>query len=309
MPSFCCVATDLSVMIVLMNICYIYLVLVMTGLCFGSFAGATVWRLRFRQLNANKLDNEPYDKKEYNRLNKISKTDILHDRSKCLDCSYTLQWYDMLPLLSWLFLGGKCRKCRKPIGWLEPLIELGVMSFFVISFAFWPHPLETGVEIARFIIWLVAGVGLSISFTYDKKWGFLPDVVAFPTIFLGAINSILVVLASGDKVGAIISTLGAVLILSGLYLAIYLVSQGKWIGYGDIKLGLSLALLLADWKLAFVALFTANLVGSLVVLPGMITNKLKFGSHVPFGPLLIVGFVIAGIGGGYLVEMYSSMLF
>jgi len=77
-----------------------------------------------------------------------------------------------------------------------------------------------------------------------------------------------------------------------------------WIGFGDIKLGLGLALLLADWRLAFIALFAANLIGCLIVLPAMAMKKLKRNSHVPFGPLLIAGFVIAGLAGNYLMSLY-----
>lgn len=287
----------------------IFLILGLVGLCFGSFAGATVWRLRFRQLKQEKHDGAPYDKSEYKKLKILSKTDITHDRSKCLSCSYTLKWYDLLPLISWIALKGRCRKCHKPIGLLEPLAELGVMSFFVISFAFWPHQLESGTEIARFVLWLVAGVGLSISFIYDKKWGYLPDIVAFPTIFVGVLNSALVILMSVDKVTAAVSIFGAVLILSGLYLALYLISNGKLVGGGDFKLGLSLALLLADWKLAFIALFVGNLIGCLVVLPGLIKKELDPKAHVPLGPLLILGFFIAGIAGGHLLDLYSALLF
>lgn len=296
-------------MILLMSIVIIYIALVITGLSFGSFAGATVWRLRFRQIKSEKLRNEPYSKEEYKKLEKLSKTDILHDRSKCLDCSYTLEWYDLIPLISWLMLRGKCRKCHKPIGLLEPLIEVGVMMLFVISFTFWPYELKTNMEIIRFIIWLIAGVGLSISFVYDKKWGYLPDVVAFPTIFIGALNSVLIVIMSTDKLAAVLSIFGAVLILSGLYLVLNLISNGRLVGYGDFKLGLSLALLLASWQLAFVALFVGNLIGSLVVLPSLSTKKINIKSSVPLGPLLILGFWIAGIAGNFLINYYSTLLF
>jgi len=100
---------------------------------------------------------------------------------------------------------------------------------------------------------------------------------------------------------------GAAVILSGLYLVLYLISRGKWIGFGDVKLGLGLALLLADWRLAFVALFAANLIGCLIVIPAMISGRLKRDSHVPFGPLLILGFVIAQFAGIYLIETYLGV--
>ncbi|MBC7943579.1 prepilin peptidase [Candidatus Saccharibacteria bacterium] len=291
-----------------MEISVIYLALVLVGLCFGSFAGATVWRLRARQLIEDKEGQEEYDKDEYKRLKKLTTSNAVRDRSKCLHCSYVLRWYDLIPLVSWVSLKGKCRKCRKPIGRFEPLIELGVALFFVLSYAFWPYQLESTLEIARFIIWLTAGVGLAILFAYDSKWFLLPDKASFAVIGLGVANVIVVVLQSADIMSTLLSVAGAILILSGIYLALYFYSRGQWIGFGDIKLGLGLALLLSDWSLAFVALFAANLIGCLLVIPALISGKLRRDSHVPFGPLLILGFVVAQLAGAYLIEAYLGTM-
>jgi len=287
----------------------IYFALALFGLCLGSFAGASMWRLRAQQLRQDKNDGDDSGHDEYKKLKKISKKSLMKDRSQCLNCAYELKWYDLVPIFSWVMLGGKCRKCRKEIGYFEPLVELGVAAFFVLSYAFWPYNLYSGLDIVHFVIWLVSGVGLAILFAYDAKWFLLPDKVSFGIIFAGIINSILVVLVSPDKQGALLSIIGATLILSGMYWVIYIISQGKWIGFGDIKLGLGLALLLADWKLAFIALFAANLIGCLLVLPAMIVGKITRQSHVPFGPLLILGFVIAGLAGQHLLDIYISVLF
>lgn len=281
----------------------IFLTLVLFGLCLGSFAAASVWRLRARQLIDDKKNGEKVDKTEYERLKKISKKSFLNDHSRCLDCSYILKWYDLVPLISWLSLGGKCRRCHKPIGYLEPMSEIGLALFFVLSYAFWPYPLESGIEIARLLIWLISGVGLEILFIYDKKWFLLPSIVNYSVILLGLCNAVLVLIESQDKTGTLISIIGAVIILSGLYWFLGIISKGRWIGQGDVWLGLGLALLLADWKLAFIALFSANLVGCLIVFPALISRKLNLKSHVPFGPLLIIGFVIAGLAGNYFINL------
>lgn len=291
-------------MIVSVEQSIIYISLVLLGLCLGSFAGASVWRSRTRQLIQDKANGEKINQDEYKRLIKLTKTSLLNDHSKCLNCSYSLKWYDLIPLLSWLSLGGKCRKCKKPIGYMEPLIEIGVAAFFVLSYAFWPYPLQNGLEIIYLILWLTAGVPLAILFVYDMKWSLLVPNVNYILIAIGACSSVLVILNSPNKLETIYSVVGSVLILSGLYYAIYLFSRGKWVGNGDPVLGLGLALLLADWRLAFIALFAANLIGCLVVIPGLVTKKLTNKSHVPFGPLLIAGFVVAGLAGNYLVSLY-----
>lgn len=285
-----------------------YIALILVGLALGSFAGATIWRLRARQLVEDKANNEEYDKAEYKRLKKLTTATIVRDRSQCLNCSYVLKWYDLIPIFSWLSLGGKCRNCRKPIGYMEPMIELGVTLFFVVSYMFWPFPLDTFVDISRLIVWLVAGVSLTILFVYDFKWFLLPNKVTLALIVIGLVSSVLTAIQSSNISGVIASIAGSVVILSGLYYILYKFSKGKWIGLGDIKLGLGLALLLADFRLAFVALFAANLIGTLIVIPPMLAGKLKRSSHIPFGPLLITGTIIAQLVGLYLVDWYTAGL-
>lgn len=286
----------------------IYLGLVLTGLCMGSFAGASVWRLRARQLLYDKSDGEDYDAAEYKKLKKLNKSTIFNDHSRCLNCSYYLKWYDLIPLVSWLSLKGKCRKCRKSIGLMEPTVELSTMLFFVCSYVFWPYQLSSPLSVISFVIWLMAGVCLAILFVYDLKWYLLPNSVNFTVIGLGVVYSLLMLLNSFDKLSTIYSILGSVFVLSGIYLILYLISKGKWIGFGDIKLGLGLGLLLADWKLALVALMAANLIGCIITVPLMVLGKLKRDSRVPFGPMLIAGFAFSGLYGVFIVNFYYFFL-
>ena len=292
-----------------MDQAFIYFSLILLGLCFGSFAAASVWRLRARQLIQDKLNGDDVNHKEYVRLQKLAKTSLLNDHSRCLDCSYRLRWFDLIPIFSWLQLGGKCRKCRKPIGYMEPLTEIGLTLFFVCSYAFWPYPINNNLEFVRLLLWLTAGIGLTVLFIYDKKWFLLPSSVNYTVIGLGLLTSILVLIQSQNKVGTLFSIIGAILILSGLYWFLGVISNGRWIGQGDVWLGLGLALLLADWKLAFMALFLANFIGCLVVIPSMITKKLNLKSRVPFGPLMIAGFVVAGLAGNYLINLIFYNLY
>lgn len=286
----------------------IYLALILIGACLGSFAGATVWRLRARQLVVDKKHHETVSGKEFNKLEKLAHTKFSKDRSRCLHCDYTLKWYDLIPVVSWLTLRGKCRNCHKPIGYFELLIELGMIAFFVLSFAFWPFVLDSGLEIPRFIIWLAAGVVLAMLFSYDSKWYLLPDKLTAVVAGLGIVTTAIAAVQSGHPIDTILSALGAVGVLSGLYLVLYAVSKGKWVGFGDIKLGFGLALLLIDWQLALIALFLANLIGCIFVIPGLLSGKLKRTSHVPFGPLLIVGTILAQFIGPAILSFYIGTL-
>lgn len=299
---------SLSVMIMLMEQIWIYVGLVLFGLCLGSFAGASVWRLRARQLEEDKAEGEKVDAKEYKQLKQLHSINKLKDRSRCLHCGHELAWYDLLPLVSWLSLRGKCRYCRTPIGRFEPLIELGVAAFFVLSYVLWSHDLSTTLAVAQFILWLAAGVGLAILFAYDLKWFLLPNRVMFSVIGISAVSAVVALLQAQDIFASLVSILIGIFILSGLYLLIYIISKGQWIGFGDIKLGLALALLLADWRLALLALFAANLIGCLIVIPGMLAGKITRTTRIPFGPLLILGMVVAAFAGDYIIGMYFSSL-
>jgi prepilin signal peptidase PulO-like enzyme (type II secretory pathway) len=286
----------------------VYSALVLLGLCFGSFAGATVWRLRARQLAIDKQQHETYDKKEYARLKKLTSHSALSDRSQCLHCNYQLRWYDLIPVVSWLTLKGKCRNCRKPIGSFELLIELGMAAFFVLSYVLWPLALGTPLEVAHFILWLVAGVIMGVLFAYDAKWFLLPDKYTWALAVVG-LAMLAVRIAQGTSfLEVAIQAIGAVGVLSGLYAVLFVVSKGRWIGFGDVKLGIGLGLLLGNWQLALLALFLANLIGCLIVIPLMLVGKLKRNAHVPFGPMLIAGTVSAWFLGLQAVIFYLTHL-
>lgn len=286
-----------------------YIALGLLGVSIGSFCGATIWRLRARQLQEDKRAGEKVDSREYDMLKRLIKPPLHKDRSMCLHCHHTLQWYDLLPLVSWLLLGGKCRYCHKTIGMMEPLIEFGTALVFIASYAFWPVALGAPVYIAIFVLWLIAVSGLIILFVYDAKWYLLPNKVVFPVMAIAALSAILHVVIAADPIATALSLLGSACILSGIYLLLFIVSSGAWIGFGDIKLGLVLALLVVDWRLAFLTLFVANLIGCILVIPGLIQKKLSQGSRVPFGPMLIAACVIVMLFGYKVVDWYFGSMF
>lgn len=281
-----------------------YIVVAALGLVFGSFAGASVWRLRARQLVEDKKVGEEYYKKEYKRLVGLTKRSLASDRSRCLECGHELRWYDLIPLVSWLSTRGKCRYCHKPIGFFEPSVELTTSLLFVAAYH---QMVMTGGNVGMLLLLLAVIVGLVILFFYDLQWLLLPNTVMWSVIGLAAIWWGLTAAAMPDFVSFTISTAGALMILSGLYFLLWFFSKGRWVGFGDVKLGLALGLLLGDWKLALLTLFLANLIGTLIVLPGLISKKLTRRSQVPFGPLLITGFFIAFFFGDYIIEWYLGL--
>jgi prepilin signal peptidase PulO-like enzyme (type II secretory pathway) len=284
-----------------------YVVMTALGLVLGSFGGAQVWRLRAWQLIEDKASGEEYSKRELKNLVPLTKRSLKNDRSQCLHCHHDLAWYDLLPVLSWLSTGGKCRYCKKAIGVFEPLIEVGMAALFVAFYHYWTLTYDLSTTWPLFIVWIAILVMMMILLAYDAKWFLLPDRVMFPLIVLSVFVATWHITAAPDPLSILYSTIGAILILGGLYLMLWFISRGAWVGFGDVKLGLALGLLLGDWMLALLTLFLANFLGLLMVLPGLIGGKMTRKTHVPFGPMLIVGFFVALFYGYGLVEGYLQL--
>jgi leader peptidase (prepilin peptidase) / N-methyltransferase len=287
---------------------FIYLTLTLFGLTAGSFAGATIWRLRAHQLVNDKKSGEEVDKIEYKKLQPLIKS-IKKDRSQCLSCHHSLAWYDLLPLVSWLSTKGKCRYCKKDIGSFEPVIELSMAALFCISYFLWPYDLSSTLSIVQLVVWLVSIVTVVILFVYDLRWMILPLPLTITYGILGIVFAGLQVAITKDTSTLnLLSIVWSVLLLGGLYFVLYKISSGRWVGGGDYKLGIGLGLFLGSWLNAFVALFLANLIGCLIVIPAMLAKKLSKNSSVPLGPLLILGSLITFFFASHLTKLLGISL-
>lgn len=282
--------------------------LALMGALLGSFAVAQVWRLRAAQLVQDEKDGEPVNKAELRNLRRLLRP-AHTDRSECLSCHHQLAWYDLVPIVSWLSLGGKCRYCRAPIGYTEVVAEVGLAAVFALSYIAWPYPLVTPGQVAAFVVWLVACVAMTILFVYDAKWSLLPFGLNMLLIALGVAYAVLQYAVGGVPFD-LVSLAGAITLLGGIYL---LFSVFGWVGMGDGILGIGLALFVGSWQLAFLALFVANLLGCLMIIPLYLNKKLHRKLKIPFGPFLIAGAVIAVLAGNWLIAtlftITNSVLF
>lgn len=269
--------------------------LTVLGALLGSFAQAQVWRLRARQLVIDKRDGESIDEGELRQLKGLLQP-VHSDRSQCLSCHHRLAWYDLLPVVSWLSLGGKCRYCRASIGAYEVTAEIGLAIVFAVSYMAWPYALTGIPQLVPFVLWLVACVLLTILLAYDAKWSLLPFAINIGLIVVGLAYVTALVL-SGVAIDWL-SLAGGVALLGGLYLLFSLLG---WVGMGDGILGIGLALFLGNWQLAFLTLFLANLLGCFMLIPLYFSGRLHRQARIPFGPFLIVGAVISLLAGNWLI--------
>jgi len=285
----------------------IAILLAIVGSIFGSFAGAQVWRLRSRQLVEDAHDGLEVDAAELGRLEALSADTVRSDYSRCLNCGHRLGWLDLVPIFSWLSTRGRCRYCRTRIGIFEPLMEIGTAIAFVLSFVLWPWPLVGAGDWILLGVWLASLVVLAIMAGYDARWKLLPDIANYVYLILGIVFIAVRFFVNHDV--NLVSALGAVAILAGVYATLYVVSRGNWIGLGDVKLGVGLALFLGEWRLAFLALFLANLIGCIIVLPGLLRKQLGGGSQIAFGPLLMAGMMISFVAGTAIIAWFMELRF
>lgn len=263
----------------LLILTYLFIV----GAVFGSFVGAMAWRYR-------------------------QAMPLATDRSECEHCHHKLAAKDLLPVISWVWLRGTCRYCAHPIGYGTIGLEIAVGGAFALSYLFWPMSQSYDLFWFHIGVWLLAVVALAFLFIYDARHFILPDVVIFPLMGLGALLWLFqALLAHWSVPQAMLEAALSLIPVAGVYLLLYKVSSGTWVGFGDVKLGVFIGLALG-WQGAMLVLFLSNLLGTLYIVPGLLVGKLTRRDHVPFGPFLIVATFVVYLWGSQFVTWYVSRL-
>jgi leader peptidase (prepilin peptidase) / N-methyltransferase len=273
----------------------IILELIILGLAFGSFVNALVWRLHQQSMPKKK------------RAASDNELSITTGRSMCPHCKHSLAWYDLLPVISWFSLRGRCRYCQKHISWQYPLVELATALLFVASYVWWPQTFD-GSGVWSLAVWLVCLVGLIALTVYDIKWMLLPNRIVFPLTIVAAVGLIGDVMLFGSGISGLLRAVAAVAIAGGIFYILFQVSDGKWIGGGDVKLGFVLGLLLAQPIDAFMMLFIASILGLMFTLLVVLFKRSAISKKVAFGPFLILATIIVKLFGAGIIGWYTETL-
>jgi leader peptidase (prepilin peptidase)/N-methyltransferase len=257
-----------------------------------------VWRLHEQDVLAGKKGRAAATRR---RALSISR-----GRSMCTHCGHELAARDLVPVLSWLWLKGKCRYCQAPIGWQYPVVEVTTGILFALSYAVWPHELH-GLGLFQLVIWLIFVVGFVALAVYDLRWMLLPDRIVYPLIALAALLTCVGALWTG-KWADLYQPLLAAGIIFGLFWGLFQLSKGSWIGGGDVKLAPVLGMLAGTPFRALLVIFLASLLGTLGSLPAMVHSKRAFTLKVPFGPYLLLATTIVVLFGDRIVAWYQHLL-
>lgn len=267
---------------------FILIFIFLIGLVIGSFTNCFIWRLH--------------------------KDESLWGRSYCPKCRKNIAWYDNLPIISYFFLNRKCRHCKKKISIQYPAVELATGLLFLVSF--WlslgkliPEPLtcyntylllrpEFVLTVIRdfFIIFVMVSI-----FIYDLRWMLIPDKLILPASGLVFIINLLLGFPVMELL--FLAAMG-----TSFFLIQFVVSRGKWIGGGDLRLGLFMGLAFGSLGLLITGIILAYCIGSIVGIFLILAKKKSWKSKVPLGVFLAISTILTLFFGNNLVSWYLELL-
>lgn len=211
----------------------------------------------------------------------------LGGRSACFSCGVKLRWAELLPVISFLGLRGRCRSCRSPISWQYPLVELATGCLFTLLYL--AVPLGSWWLLG---LLFVASACLVVITVYDFYHQIIPDLFVFTLIVTGLVYPL--ILPGSFVINLLWSLWGGFFMALPLFL-LWLVSSGRWMGFGDIKLALGLGFFLGlsgGLSALLLAFFLGAGVGVLLIAWSKRRHKRAYTlkSEIPFAPFLILAF-------------------
>lgn len=196
-------------------------------------------------------------------------------RSHCDWCKKPLRWYELIPVLSFIIQRGRCRRCHKKISLQYPLVELAAGTIFVTQ---------------PWASWIILSA-LLVIFVADLKYMIIPDSM----IVVGLLG----VVTRGNWLAALVAAI--------FFLILFLLTRGKGMGFGDVKL----AFLLGFW-LGFphvvIALYLAFLTGAVTGVTLILTGKKGLKSKIAFGPFLVLGAVLTYLYSSWILAWWEGIL-
>jgi prepilin signal peptidase PulO-like enzyme (type II secretory pathway) len=234
----------------------------------------------------------------------------VNGRSGCMTCGHLLRWYELIPLISFLLQGGRCRKCKSKLSWQYPMIELLTGLIFLGVFMHYASLTEIILAVVlESVIMAVSWSILVVILAYDIKHKIIPDGLVYTFAALSFIHALVTI--PTHPLQPLLLTLAAGPALFLPFFVLWFVSQGRWIGLGDGKLVIGFGWMLG-FGLGVSAVVLAFWIGAAVVVLSIAIARLKIGgkqltmkSEIPFAPFLILGFALVYFFGVDVVGLHS----
>lgn len=246
---------------------------VLIGLVIGSFLNCLIWRLY--------------------------KDETMGGRSYCPKCRQQIAWYDNIPVLSFIFLKGKCRHCHKPISWQYPLVEIATAILFLL--AFFKDVSSPNFSLLLIKDWLLI-VALLIVFVYDFRWQLVPMTVIWPMCAAMFIFNILLGVSWLTIIIMAIAT-------TAFFFIQYVLTKKKGLGEGDIWLGLLLGLAFPSFEQLLAIMVISYGIGALISIVLLLAKKKQGKSRIALGPFLASGAIITLIWGEQIISWYMGLFY
>ncbi|MDC1337805.1 prepilin peptidase [Pelagibacteraceae bacterium] len=243
------------------------------GACLGSFSNVCIYRL-------------PINKQ------------IISGRSFCPRCKKKLNWFDNLPLISFLFLNGKCRKCKKVIPLRYFIVEITTGIIFLLIYLNYN-------DLSTIIFLLVLSLIYIIIFFIDLENFIIPDSLSFSVMAIALLKNFLPNFNTNFIHEINQSIIGGMIGYLSIWLIIYLykvIKKIEGMGVGDAKLMAGIGLLFGWQSVPFV-LFVSAILGLIFVLPSLLNKQKNMRSEIPFGPFIITACLIYFIYGDFLYSL------
>lgn len=228
---------------------------------------------------------------------------FVRSRSKCYSCATELKWYELLPIISFIMLHGRCRSCRTKISIQYPIVEALTALIFYFSYLKWLNLYAFGVwDVGILLLWFVFWAIFIVIIVYDIRHKIIPDKLSYLLACVGILGALIYYL----DIFWTSFFVGVTLFMFFAFL--WFVSHGKWMGLGDAKLFFGVGIFLG-WPIGFLALLLSFWVGALVGgLLLAVKKRITLKTEIPFAPFIFSGALIAFFWGNKIFEWYLFMI-
>ncbi len=276
---------------------------IVLGLMVGSFLNVVIHRLPImleRDWKAQCLEylGDKIVLKVSEPIGSSSKYNLVVPRSACPSCEKPITALQNIPVISYLFLGGKCAACKAPISMRYPLVE--AMTGLLTGFLAWHFGVTWAAAFAIIYLWAL----IALTFI-DADTTLLPDDITLPLLWLGLLINLGGVFT--DIGSATLGAVGGYLVLWSVYWGFKLLTGKEGMGYGDFKLLAAIGAWLG-WQLIPLVILLSAAVGTVVGLAGIILKGRDKGAKLPFGPYLAAAGFIALVWGQQLNAWYLGRM-
>jgi leader peptidase (prepilin peptidase)/N-methyltransferase len=259
-------------------------VLGLFGLCIGSFLNVVIHRLPLMLERSWKIEGAEMAGVKIDVPEPIS---LLKPRSRCPSCGHPIAWHENVPVLSWLWLKGRCAKCKAAISKRYPFVELLTGALFAaVAWRFGPQPVA--------VLWCLMVAALIALAGIDWDTTLLPDSITLPLLWAGLIASTLHWTLPLET--AVWGAVAGYLSLWSIYWFFKLTTGKEGMGFGDFKLLAALGAWLG-WEMLLPIVLGASVIGAIVGIGMKLTSSLHEGRYVPFGPFLVGGGITVLLAG------------